>query len=115
MRAPLIALALIVPAALVSGCASTGAAALQAEKNFTVAEDSFDAVVKTADNAITSGACVDACAGKVRTLVDTGAGYVRAGRTAVLALDATNIIAETAALTALVPQIAALVNGGAKS
>jgi hypothetical protein len=99
--------------AFVSACSTFGgpssSASLTATKDFTIAETSFDAVIKTADNVIDTGAVPAATVAKIHTLGDAGYVYVKAGRTAVTAANAPNIIAETAALTALVPQIAALI------
>lgn len=105
-------LAGIVPAALLIGCASVGgrlSPILTATHDFTVAEDGFDGAINSADVAINTGALPAMTVAKIHAIGDSGYVYVKAGRAAIVAGNATSVEQEAAALTALIPQIAALI------
>jgi hypothetical protein len=99
-----------------AGCATSTttalpATSLDAVRAFVVAETGFDAAVVTADLAAQSGAMDEATKARIKTLADTGLTYVVAGRAAVKAANAQDIVSETSALTALVVRLAALSKG----
>ncbi len=113
---PLILITALALVVALTGCATptstTGSSAsLDAVRAFVIAESGFDAAVQTADLAAQSGALDSATSARIKALADTGETYVVAGRAAVEAADAPNIVSETAALTALVAQLAALSKG----
>jgi type IV pilus biogenesis protein CpaD/CtpE len=102
--------------AALTGCATRNPttdapAVLDGVRAFVVAESGFDAAVETADLAVRSNTLSTATAARIRALADTGHTYVVAGRAAVEAADAKDLASETAALTALVAQLAALSKG----
>jgi ABC-type Fe3+-hydroxamate transport system substrate-binding protein len=113
---PLILIAQLTLVAALSGCATTtsttsSSASVDAVRAFVVAESGFDAAVQTADLAARSGTLDEATEARIKALADTGESYIVAGRAAVEAANSTNIVSETAALTALVAQLAALSKG----
>ncbi len=89
----------------------TSAASLDGAKTFVAAEAAYDAAVQTADTAIDTGQLAPATVTKLKSLADAGHVYVVAGRVAVSTANATDLATETAALAALVAQIAALTKG----
>lgn len=114
-RWPLLAMGFMGVAMSLAGCASLGGvaatAAFQATQKFTIAEDSFDGLIDTADTAIDTGALPQSVVARIHSLGDAGYGYIKVGRTAVVAADAATIAAQAAALQSLAPQIAALIPG----
>jgi hypothetical protein len=113
---PAVLIAQITVLAALTGCATptstAGAtASMDAVRAFVVAESGFDAAVQTADLAARSGTLDVPTKARIQALADTGHTYVVAGRTAVEAANAQDLISETSALTALVAQLAALSKG----
>ena len=107
--------ALLVSAALLTGCASVGpstvASQLGAAKAFVVAESGFDAAVQTADLAIKSRRLTKPAVAEIRSVADIGETYIVAGRAAVSAADFTTLADETKAVSALIGRLAALSKG----
>jgi hypothetical protein len=114
---PLILVTELALVAALAGCATptsttgSSSASMDAVRAFVVAESGFDAAVQTADLAAQSGSLDSATSARIKALADTGETYVMAGRAAVEAANAPDIVSETAALTALVAQLAALSKG----
>ena len=104
-------LALAIGSASLTGCASVSrptVAALDVAKAFVASEAAYDAALQTADTGIASFGLPVATVARIKALADAGHAYVLAGREAAAGADATDLATQTAALTALVAQIAAL-------
>ncbi len=113
---PAILLAQLTLVAALAGCATptqptADSVSMDAVRAFVVAESGFDAAVKTADLAAKSGTLDVSSAARIKALADTGHTYIVAGRAAVEAANAQDLVSETSALTALVAQLAALSKG----
>jgi len=95
-----------------AACAGTGtppaSIQLAGTQAFIVAEQTYDTVVVLATNAVNAKSLPAPVVAKMKALVDTGHAYVVAGRLAVRAGDANTLATETAALSALAPQLKAL-------
>ena len=107
------AIALVSPLA---GCASAPTPVVatipaDAERAYVAAESGFDAAVVTADLAIRSGSLSPATIAHIRALADIGHACIVAGRAALQAMDSSGLASQTAAIVALVAQLATLSKG----
>ncbi len=112
---PLAMIASLVVSGL-GGCTTTAVAtrstvSTDAARAFVAAESGFDAAVVTADVAIRSGRLAPATTARIRTLADDGHACIVAGRAALEAVDAAGVTSQTAAILALVAQLATLSKG----
>jgi hypothetical protein len=103
-------LLIVAAAAALTGCLHVvpASTALTATRGFVAAEASFDGAIQLADQAVLSGKLPVATVAQIKNDADTGYKAVIAGRAAVKAANATDIVTATASLTALVSDLSAL-------
>jgi hypothetical protein len=116
MRSPLLALAGIVPAALLIGLALAGCGHLNARvvigRGVVAADGAFDAAVIAADKAIDTGALAPATVKAIHADVDAGNALRKAAETTYAAGGTPDVGAQTRALSALAAEITALLPKG---